>query len=271
MAPPDTLPPAPDDTKEPAAGQRWLLLAPLALVLLPIGFNGIGQEIALWYQAMALEAELSGHDPQAIHLIEKGLAWDPSSIPLLIELASRRLSDGVAQDALPMADQAVRLARLDWDAQRSEYNQLVLSQALNLAAYVRALSNEDLGHAKSQIDEAIRLAGGNIAIDLANLLDTRGYVSYLLGDLPSALDDMEEAIKMMESSVEQRLAQVRIRREMEIDARPSRAFERQLREARAVLYHHRGLVYRALGRSGEADADLRRAKELGYNPQAGVW
>ena len=39
----------------------------------------------------------------------------------------------------------------------------------------------------------------------------------------------------------------------------------------AVLYHHRGLVYREIGMTDVASRDFARADELGYDPSQGVW
>ncbi|HEY6565610.1 MAG TPA: hypothetical protein VIY86_14065 [Pirellulaceae bacterium] len=256
---------------DPSRRFRWVIFVPLVLVLVPV-FVGAGRrEVARWYQALAIEADFDRQVQQAMSLAESGLRWDPDNILLRIQLVGWRLSDGTAGDALEDADLAVQAARKEARTAPNVQNQLILASALNTSAYTRALAGVEWDRAKEQIDDAIRLSGSDLASGLAGMLDTRGYVNYLLGDLPAALDDMEQAVKLMESDIERQLAQIRLQRDEEIDPRPSRQLEQDLRETRAVLYHHRGLVYRALGRSGEADADLRHAKELGYDPKSGVW
>ena len=42
-------------------------------------------------------------------------------------------------------------------------------------------------------------------------------------------------------------------------------------EQLSVLYHHRGLVHKALGHEEQAQRDLAKGQELGYNPEAGVY
>jgi hypothetical protein len=36
------------------------------------------------------------------------------------------------------------------------------------------------------------------------------------------------------------------------------------------MYHHRGLVQQKLGHDAEAQDDLRRGEQMGYNPARGV-
>jgi predicted negative regulator of RcsB-dependent stress response len=55
------------------------------------------------------------------------------------------------------------------------------------------------------------------------------------------------------------------------DQRPYEAELKRLDEQHAVILHHRGEAYQAVGDEEQAQADFSKAKELGYNPEAGVW
>jgi hypothetical protein len=44
----------------------------------------------------------------------------------------------------------------------------------------------------------------------------------------------------------------------------------QYDRALAVMYQHRGLIHQQLKNEKEAEKDLRRAEELGFNPAKGV-
>ena len=112
------------------------------------------------------------------------------------------------------------------------------------------------------------------------LLDTLGYLYYLDGQLEPALETMETAVQ----SASRWNAQLRrvLGRKSESSKsgdpcnapRYVRLYEANLQaklQEMAVLLHHRGLAYRALGQAAKAANDLRRAKKLGYNPEEGIW
>jgi len=88
---------------------------------------------------------------------------------------------------------------------------------------------------------------------------------HLLDRNDEALKDLDEAIKSTD----------RVKLEMQIQRRAfdPRSFAMQSEEvdhSRAVMYHHRGLIYGKLGRDEESSQDLRQAEQLGYNPAKGV-
>jgi hypothetical protein len=56
-----------------------------------------------------------------------------------------------------------------------------------------------------------------------------------------------------------------------VDRRPVVMAMTQQRHNLAVIYHHRGLVYERIGKTRQAQADLERARQLGYDPEKGVW
>ena len=116
------------------------------------------------------------------------------------------------------------------------------------------------------------------------LIDTRAYLRYRLGQYDAALGDMQTAIRLMEQrrmkyqfGWDPELARIspddrrEIRREIEI-------FDEDL----GVMYHHRGEIYQQLAADAKladaqrsdyrakANADLQHALRLNYNPKNGV-
>lgn len=106
--------------------------------------------------------------------------------------------------------------------------------ALNNRAYHRALAKKDLVEAAKDVEEAIEIDGEQPAF-----VDTRGYISYLRGDFKQALADFNQALRDAQ----------------EQDTEP---------EFSAEIHFHRGLVYRKLGENDLAEADFKKAKELGF-------
>lgn len=104
--------------------------------------------------------------------------------------------------------------------------------ALNNRAWCRALARTELLEALKDVDQAIDLAGPNVAY-----IDTRGYLNYLLGRFDEALVDFNRVLNQQRAE--------------EID------HERVLGE----IYFHRGLLYRQLGKHELAKKDFERARE----------
>jgi tetratricopeptide (TPR) repeat protein len=125
---------------------------------------------------------------------------------------------------------------------------------LNQRAYIRALGNiskEELEAGLKDIERAMEMTRDNPAY-----IDTRGYLLHLLGRHDEALRDMNRAIKLTAS----------------VQGRVYRAEDaKKLREDLAVMFYHRGLIHEALGLKDQAEEDLQRADEFGYDPEAGVW
>jgi len=134
------------------------------------------------------------------------------------------------------------------------------AEPLNSLAYIRARAGVELEEALADVEQAIARGGPK-----PWFLDTRGYIHYRLGDDAKALADMNAAIvKEGEPTGFHLFADQR--------HRSSRGFrQRRIEHRLAVYYHHRGLIHQRLGNSAEAQADLARAKTLGYNPAKGIW
>ncbi len=157
---------------------------------------------------------------------------------------------------------------MNYESSKSSYNSGLLVTALNQSAYAHALAGTELEESLKHINEAFNIVGHE---ELGSLLDTRGYLHYLLGNQELALADMEKAVRLMERDYrsQQRLSQEAAR--PFVDRRPFEYQRRRLKEGMSVLYHHRGLVYQQAGKTEEAASDLARAEKMGYDPANGVW
>lgn len=111
--------------------------------------------------------------------------------------------------------------------------------ALNNRAYFRALERIDLDDAMTDVEKAIEIEPNNGAF-----LDTRGYLHYLSSRHEQALIDFDAALE---------------RYKMEQVSRQNGRGE-ELGE----VYFHRGLAYKALGKTRLADDDFNRARRLGF-------
>jgi tetratricopeptide (TPR) repeat protein len=138
---------------------------------------------------------------------------------------------------------------------------------LNLKAYICALSGLEVEDGMKAINEALGKLGDR---DPA-MLDTRACLEYRQGKLEAAMSDMELAIQMAGSD--------RHKNDFAWDARPvfvpQATFEID-DESYAVMLYHRGEIHRKLAsqandaveaesHSKEADADIARAKKLGFD------
>jgi tetratricopeptide (TPR) repeat protein len=142
---------------------------------------------------------------------------------------------------------------IDDSTQAIQYTGRETPVLLNLRAYIRALGNVDQKELEAGLDDIQRAL--SMVRPNAALIDTRGYLYHLLGRQEEALKDLNRAIAMT------MVDQSRVR---------SSIMEEKLNEDLAVMHHHRSLVYQAQGKTQEAEADMKLAKELGYDPEAGV-
>ncbi len=152
---------------------------------------------------------------------------------------------------------------------------------LNHLAYSRALAGTDLDEALQEINIVLKHvdAEGLLqkvqrkpvhvndlirAREILAYLDTRGFIQHLRGEQEAALQDMELTIDLYLATSQDLVERVadRSRRDN---------LQQQQDELYSVLLHHRGLVHQALGHEEQAQADLDKAQELGYDPKAGVY
>jgi tetratricopeptide (TPR) repeat protein len=130
------------------------------------------------------------------------------------------------------------------------------AEALNGLAYARAVAQTDLDQALREVEQALQLVGDNPA-----MLDTRGYIQVLRGDLEAAKTDLEVAVAGVEQQLQKATATPDYvdRREYERDLR-------NLKQSVAVIRYHRALLCDQLGQAEPAAADRRRVRELGFEP-----
>lgn len=282
---PDCGPEAASNSRWPRTG-RWLgrlvIVVVIFLALGPVLSLETPAEIARWYQAAAMEHWIAGDKPQALKHLETSLRWAPTRAEAFVCRGDWRLDEQQFQQAIDDYNSALQLeprqvtalinrslacqhlglhqqAIQDWKKLLELHGSASGPQRamlLNGLAYAQALGNVELKEALENIIQAINLVGENPA-----MLDTRGYIHFLSGNFEAANTDLDAAV----SGMERELAVLERTRQY-ID---HTEFEQQLAESRhslAVLRYHRAMILEALGRPGQAEADLRRVQELGHTP-----
>jgi tetratricopeptide (TPR) repeat protein len=245
--------------------QRVVVLVAILIVAGPVGYSFGRREMARWYGAAGFECLLEGDLTGALTCIDKAIAYNPHDLNQIMRRANWKMRTGSVKTALPDCDLALELARAEV-ASGGEGSQSLLASALNQRAYAYALDGSNLEQALQNVEQALGIVGNDY-----NMQDTRGYLHLKLGNLDAAQYDLEQALKSAENSYKQDLAFLRTLSRESVDQRPIQAAQRTLREALAVLTHHRGELYEQLGREEDAIRDLRRAKRLGFDPRNGVW
>jgi tetratricopeptide (TPR) repeat protein len=274
----------------PAAPQparsRWknvaTILVVVSLVLGPVVYLGLPDEVSRWYIAAALEAYEDENVADALRYMDAASRWAPENPAIHIYGGSWKQREADYEGSLAEYNKALELDEANELAliQRSEvlqhlrqhdqaiadWKKLASSSAmsrvqsrvvyLNGLAYAQALGNTELDAALENIESAIRGAGQNAA-----MLDTRGYIQYRRGDLKSARADLELAVKMVENDYS-KLAEG----EQFLPPGDFRTSLKEYERSVAVIRYHRALVYEALGKAEAAEKDLARVRELGFEP-----
>lgn len=297
-APGNSLPP--DEPLEaewfsPSRGRRWLsrlvgtalVLLMIGLVVGPIAYQQLPQEITRWHLAAAQERRLNGDLDAALRSLDRLLEETPRNVDLLRTRADWRMQNRQYSAALRDADRALELqphdprtlivrsqiyqylgrhleAIADWNklVELSESGlALPLSIALNGRAYARALGGVELKEALQDVDAALEIEGEN-----AEMLDTRGFIRHLMGDAPSALADLDRAVALIEAQHDKLDSEVSGGRLGAVDLREHELRLQQSAKGVAVLRYHRALVYEQLGKQDLADQDRQRVQQLGFAP-----
>jgi len=266
------------------AGRLAILIAVL-IALGPVLYFGLPAEVARWHVAAATEMWLDGKKPEALARLDVALRWARESAEIYACRADWMLEDEQFRKALEDYDRALALdpnhlwaliqrsevfqhlgrhaeAIRDWKKLVERHWSASAEQRadfLNGLAYAQSLDNAknpELDKALENVIQALNLAGQNPA-----MLDTRGYIHYRRGNLEAAEADLNLAVAGMETQHRafEQSRQYTDRRE----------FARQLKKSRrslAVIRYHRALVYDALGKSKEAEADRLRVRQLGFTP-----
>ncbi|HUY90601.1 MAG TPA: hypothetical protein VMV10_17820 [Pirellulales bacterium] len=283
-------------------GALWLLfLVFVALLVGGIAKSGGWQDAKEWFaelllnrawQKFRLEADSRG----ALADLDRAAALSPDD-PKIYELrAEVRFELKDFQGALADYDQLIKLNgryAAAYAGRSVVYQRLKrhreaiddLTQVIKLSserdalsrnnrAYARAIAGIELEAGFEDIQDALEfsaeLRGTPDSPQNANaaFLDTRGYLHLLLGRPEAAWADLDQAIKNAEAEHRNQADQLRL------DRQPPQVrayFAKRFAEELAVMYHHRGQAQQALGHAAEAEADLSKGDELGYNPEGGVY
>jgi tetratricopeptide (TPR) repeat protein len=268
------------------------------LVVLGAGilYYVVPREIARWQMAAAMAAAADGDFELAIFKADKAIHSHPNSATLYAQRANirRQMEDfqaaeqdldkaldvspsvpefyyhrAIVRQRLSKHEAAVRdLDRyielvtnepLDSKKARERY-----ADGLNSRAYVRAIGNLEITEGLSDIEKAFLVLGSE---DSAALLDTRGYLLYLDGQYSRAKVDLEKAVGIASAELRQFPESAK----GYFTDKQATADRKTLEQNLAVMLHHRGLVYKELQQHQAAEADLKQAKELGYDPAKGIF
>jgi tetratricopeptide (TPR) repeat protein len=253
----------------------------------------VGREaMADYYLARARPHVINEDYRSAVAEIDHAIAWHDKAFQLymaraemhaeLRELDAAASDYGTALDRLPKENTSLRSILLMqrsviYQRQRKKDEALAdlaaaheirsakNSNLFNHRAYARAVFNVELDEALKDVEQAIAWSGKS---PNAAFIDTRGYVYFRLGRYDEALKDIEQAIVVTESD---RVDMVSRLDAAKVTGKPR---ERELKlfdHNLAVMYHHRGEIHEKLGNQEEAKADLKKALEMGYNHEAGVF
>lgn len=267
-------------------GPRWTwigigLLIGTAVILAAVWI--LPWEVQQWRIASAEERRLNGDLHGAIEQLEQYISRDPRNIELRRRRAQWFMEAKDYRTALAEIDQILEWHPTDvasWMLRAQVHHHLgdhshavadwkkILSfdsvstsrlraTALNGLAYARALANLEIDEGLADIGEALSLAGENSA-----MLDTQGFLYFRKGDLERALQDLNNAVEYKEAEYEASLKG----RYLSADRRLKALEDKEQAQSVAVIRYHRSLVHDARNEKELAEADRRRVRELGSEP-----
>jgi tetratricopeptide (TPR) repeat protein len=282
---------APAKARRPNAGAAvWIIRTLLVLIglglMVGMAFKGIGpDQIASWYLQRADDCYRRDDVRGALTYLDRAISWTPGEAELYHLRARCRRETHDLAGSLEDYNRLIELSPNRADAftgrstvyQRMERHREAIDDAtralelrpnnhslLNNRAYVRAIGNLELEEALADIQQAI----DQISYEEPAYLDTRGYIYYLLDRQEDALKDLDRAVQLASLHRKRMLQAAGAQR---VRSRQRARLERELNEHEAVLVYHRGLVHEKLGNTDQANTDLARGRELGYNPAEGVY
>ncbi|MFO0913552.1 MAG: hypothetical protein U0795_11390 [Pirellulales bacterium] len=230
------------------------------------------QSPALRYQR-AMIAIAQGDPQAALDDCRLALEKSPQNRHLLVAHMMAAQMLGHHDDAIRDATQMVETARAALHGQRPSSTTVVeYALALNSLAYARAQAKRDLDQGLQEINEALQLVNNEPQYrNDPSMLDTRGYLQLLRGELEAADTDLNQAIGAYEALLSATINQVQEDAQGLVDQRAVQREIRHRNESLGVMYQHRGLVHEASGRKNLAQQDFEAARKLGYAPDKGVY
>jgi len=132
--------------------------------------------------------------------------------------------------------------------------------ALNFAAYLRAVAEVELDTALEYINRTIKNTG-----PIPAFLDTRGFIHFKRKEYSKALANLEGAVEAY-ALMEDWDAFFKANRSEATSLDALKVQHRRAMREVSVIYYHRGLVYEAMGREAEAQKDFDHVRELGQQP-----
>jgi tetratricopeptide (TPR) repeat protein len=278
---------APARRSGPVKFVRWALVLCGVALLTGVVVKSMGRKsIASYYANRAQQQYMADELSEAVASIDQALGWLPDAPELYYQRALYRQQANDLEGSLADYNKLIQMApsfarayvgRSVVYQRTNRHREAIedLSKAiqlrprndhalLNHRAYTRAIAGIELDEALEDIKRALEIAGQEDAA----YLDTRGYVYFRMGRYDEALADLDRAVRLAAEYAEQMLEAARRER---LSALELQWRERQFRENEAVIIYHRGEVHDKLGNVEQAQADLARGKELGYNPAEGVY
>lgn len=174
----------------------------------------------------------------------------------------------VAEEATGIALEELKMAEVEGNLEQIARSTYMYANALNGLAYTRARSMQDIDRGLVEIETALHLLGG---MDADAMLDTRGYLRFLKGDLVAAYEDMDRCCRNFRELYHRELVRLRWQQQNHVDQSWENGAISAAQHNLAVGYQHLGLVRAALGQQAQASDDFSHAVRLGYNPELGIW
>lgn len=274
--------------QRPGPVKRWVVIVValglvLPAVVVPALVPLAKQVVGRWSLERAFACEARNDVAGAVREMGRAVAWFGEDATLLAARAMLRLESGDQPGAAADADRAVALApariepyrvraivhvcRGRAEAALADVAMVVdlageeNAEAVNLRAYVRGLVGQEIPEALADIERVVAA----MPAPSPEVLDTRGFLRHLAGQSVEALADLEEAIA---------LTQLRRQQMVVVSGRIDRLDllqrMRTLDHSLAVMLHHRGLIFEAVGEVERAQADFELARRKGFAPERGI-
>ncbi|MFV1968175.1 MAG: tetratricopeptide repeat protein [Pirellulaceae bacterium] len=264
-----------------------ILVGMFATAVVPALYYMLPREIDRWHRALVVERRLEGDLEGAVRSLSRVIDGSPDNDELLRQRAEWRLELRDLDAALDDVTRAIELnpennegyllrsqiyqrldrhdeALADWETlaeQNGGFGARGRPSILNGRAYARAIAGKELDAALEDVQQAIEMAPEDAA-----LLDTRGYIQLLRGEVDNALKDMDRAVELAERNHKLWTEALRAGRAGVLDLRELKRTVDKHAETVAVIRYHRALVYDELGESSKAEKDRSRVRELGFEP-----